>query len=349
VSGRVGSVAVLGCGWAGTRHARAFRSVGARIAWAVDTLAERRGALAEETGAREAATIDPVLADEDVDAVLVCLPHNLHEAAAVRALGAHKHVLCEKPIAATLQAADRMIDAADRAGRLLMVAENVWFDPALLEIRELLAGGAIGPVSLVQIARDVWTTDADVVERPWFCSNEQAGGGIMMAGGVHDFEKARMLLGEIDRLAVLRAPQRLAEMEGDDTSAALVHFCSGAVGVLVESFAAKTPVTSSGAEEHRLRLDGLTGSICQESSGGVQLLSAPANRREASRTSIIEVGERDTFVSEAQHFLRCLESGEEPVTSGRSQRRPLELVLAAYRSMEQGGAWQSCPPPPGPS
>jgi predicted dehydrogenase len=233
-----------------------------------------------------------------------------------------------------------MIDAANRAGRVLMIAENVRFDPALQTIRDLLAEGAIGSVSLLQISRDVWFTDEDLLERPWFRSQKTAGGGIMMSGGVHDFEKARMLCGEISEISAVRAPQRLIAMEGDDTSVALVRFESGAMGSIVESFSAKTPATRTGREVHRIRIDGERGSITHENGGSINLFSVRNNARESSVEETIEVAESDTFASEVEHFLRSALSGQEPITSGRSQRRNLELVLAAYRSMEEQGAWQ---------
>jgi predicted dehydrogenase len=333
----VPGVAVVGCGLISQRHLDAFRQLGADIAWVVDTSPERREAAARRYGARATARIEEALADPAVEAVDLCLPHNLHAPVAVQALDAQRHVLCEKPLAMSLEEADAMIEAADRAGRVLMVAENVWFEAGLLKIRELLASGAIGTVSLVQISRDVWTSEEDLAERPWSQWQKTAGGGIMIFGGVHDFEKARMLFGEISHLSAARAPQRLAGMEGDDTSVALMRFTSGAVGTMVESFSAMTPVTSSGAELHTLRVDGSRGSIMYEGGGQVHVFSSPAATRASSVAGTVEIAENDTFRAEIEHFFDCIRSGREPVTSARSQRRPLELVLAAYRSMDEGG------------
>lgn len=330
------AVALVGCGWAGERHARAFRSIGVRVAWVVDPTEARRLALAEATGARPAADPEAAIADPTVEAAVLCLPHRLHAPEAVRWLEAGRHVLCEKPLATTLTEADAMIAAADRAGRVLMVAENVWFDPALLRIRELLRSGAIGAVSLVQISRDVWTTDDDLQARPWYGAGTAEGGGIMMAGGIHDIEKARLLAGEVAGVCAVRAPQRLVAMQADDTSVAVLRFASGAVGVLVESFSARIPATSAGGELHRLRLDGAAGSILHDGGGPITLFTIDGNRRESAREQTISVEPVDTFRDEAEHFARCVATGEEPLTSGRSQRRALELVVEAHRSMSSG-------------
>ena len=95
-------VAIVGCGWAGARHAQAFRAVGADVAWAVDLDQVR----ARGVGAKQATSdLALALADPGLEAVSVCLPHALHAEAAVAAALAGKHVLVEKPIAASLEQA----------------------------------------------------------------------------------------------------------------------------------------------------------------------------------------------------------------------------------------------------
>ncbi len=140
----VPGVAVVGCGLISQRHLDAFRQLGANVAWVVDTSPERRDAAARRYGARATAQIEEALADPAVEAVDLCLPHNLHAPMAVQALEAQKHVLCEKPLAISLEEADAMIDAADRSGRVLMVAENVWFDAGLLKSGSCWTAGPSG-------------------------------------------------------------------------------------------------------------------------------------------------------------------------------------------------------------
>lgn len=330
-------VAVVGCGTISEFHLQAFSHFGVPVAWAVDTSSERREAAGSRFGARASAHIEDALADAEVDAVDLCLPHYLHAPMAIRALEAGKHVLCEKPLAISLEEADKMIEAADHAGKVLMVGENIRYDSAFLKIRDLLEEGAIGEVSLAQITRDVWMTEQDLQERPWFQREGTAGGGIMMSGGVHDLEKARMLFGEISHISAVRAPQRQWGMEGDDTSVAMVRFTSGAVGTIVESYSAITPVTDKGGELHTLRIDGSLGTITYRGGGVVHLFSSPQRARGSSIQETIDAGQNDTFQAEIGHFLHCVKNGQEPITSARSQRRPLELVLAAYQSMGSGG------------
>jgi predicted dehydrogenase len=160
----------------------------------------------------------------------------------------------------------------------------------------------------------------------------------MMSGGVHDFETMRMLIGEVASVYALRARQRFSEMESDDTSIAAIRFVDGTVGTLVESFIMKSLTTAAGSEVHTLRIDGDLGSLSLEVGGPIQVFSEREDLRIGGALTAheIHVPDEDTFLLEIRHFLDVLQTGETPITSGRSQRKPLAAVLAAYRSMETG-------------
>jgi predicted dehydrogenase len=332
-------VAMIGCGWAGERHARAFRHAGAQVSWAIDVNRERAEALrADQDHTQVGTEYRAALADRDVDAVDIFLPHSLHAQVAVEAAEAGKHVLCEKPIADSLEQADRMIAVAGRAGVVLMIAENEVFNPLYRKVRGLLDDGVIGHPALVQLTRECYLTQSFLHDRPWFLNAQIAAGGMMMSGGVHSFEMLRRLLGEIESVYALRARQRFAEMEGDDTSIAAIRFRDGTVGTVVESFVMKSLVTAAGPEVQTLRIDGDLGSLVVRDSQTIQIFSERPDLTIAGSLTehAIHVPQADTFALEIEHFLESVATGHEPITSGRSQRRPLEVVLAAYRSMETG-------------
>jgi predicted dehydrogenase len=332
-------VGIIGCGWAGRRHAQAFKQCGVEVRWAADLDKTRAESLCGgREGCRPAADYREALDDADVDTVSVCLPHDLHARVTVEAVEAGKHVLCEKPMAASLEEADLMIAAAERSEKVLMIAENVRFNPLFHKIRDLLEDGVIGQPALIQMTREAYLTRSFLEERPWFLNRQAAAGGIMMAGGIHDFETMRMLIGEVESVQALQARQRFLEMGGDDTSVALVRFHDGTVGVLVESFVMKSLTTAAGPEVHTLRIDGDLGSLSVRDDQTICLFSEREDFLPGGALAQheIHVPPKDTFMLEIEHFIQCIQMGKEPVTSGRSQRRSLEIVLAAYRSMASG-------------
>ena len=164
--------------------------------------------------------------------------------------------------------------------------------------------------------------DSFVHNRPWFLNREASGGGILLSGGIHDFAKLRVMLGEIESVHCLRARQRFQELETEDTVVMLLGFANGAVGTLVESFFMIDPVTTTGAEDHRLRIDGDLGSIELVGPGSLRVTTP-------DQTDLVTVPLQDTFRSEVREFLDCVgdqagtahqrsEAAEEP-RAGRSR------------------------------
>ena len=336
-------VAMVGCGWAGVRHAQAFAQCGAGVRWAIDVNMERAQALlaglkVDASEGRASSDFRAALADPAVDAVDICLPHDLHSPVAVECAQAGKHILCEKPIADTLEAADRMIAAAKHAGVTLMIAENEHFNPLYHKIRALVDKGVIGAPALVQRTRECYLTRSFTQDRPWFLSAKAAAGGMLMAGGVHDFETTHLILGDVESVYALRAPQRFLELEGDDTSMMLVRFRNGVVGTFVLSFVMKSLPTACDREVHRLRIDGALGSLSVNDGQTIHLFTEQGEPFLGERLvqHDIVVPPEDTFRLEVEHFITCVRTGQEPATNGQAQRRALEFVLAAYRSIETG-------------
>jgi predicted dehydrogenase len=336
-------VAMIGCGWAGERHAPAFVQCGAEIRWAIDVDIKKAQALLAglktcQNGGKISTDFREALLDPEVDAVDICLPHDLHAPVAVECAQAKKHILCEKPIADTLSAADKMIAAAHQAGVTLMIAENEHFNPLYRKIRALVARGVIGAPALVQRTRQCYLTRSFVDDRPWFLDKKAAAGGMLMSGGVHDFETTRLILGDIEQVYALRAPQRFLELEGDDTSVVLARFKSGVIGTFVLSYIMKSLPTAAGREIHSLRIDGTLGSLSVDDEQTIRLFTEQTEPflGEGLVQHDIVVPVADTFRLEVEHFLSCVHTGQEPETGGLAQRRLLEFVLACYRSIETG-------------
>ncbi len=146
---------------------------------------------------------DAILADPDIDAVYIPLPNHLHVPWTIKALQAGKHVLCEKPITLQADEFDQVIAARDRAGRLAAEAFMIVHHPQFQRARELVLGGAIGPLVHVDACFSFFNDDAaNIRNRP------DAGGGGLRDIGVYTFGAARFVTGE-DPVAIPYANLRL--------------------------------------------------------------------------------------------------------------------------------------------
>ncbi len=151
-------------------------------------------------------------ADPRVAALSLALPHHLHRQAAEIALSHGKHVLVEKPIATTLADADAMIAAAKKAGKILMVAEDMHFRPSVAFVARRIELGDIGePLHMV--------VRCGAVRHPegWAADREKLGGGVFMDIGVHFVRAIRLLMGEPDSVFATRPMQVNTRMTGEDS------------------------------------------------------------------------------------------------------------------------------------
>jgi predicted dehydrogenase len=326
-------VGIIGCGWAGERHAQALAKLKDRAELCAvadsDPVTAQSKARAWHVP-RWTDDYTQLLHAADLDAACLCLPHSLHASAAIAAARAGLHVLVEKPLAATLDQADAMLAAAAAASTHLLVAETARFNAAYLKAAALIRSGELGDLFLLRISRE-HQMHAYLRQRPWFLSDPA--GGIMYSGGIHDFETLRMLAGKVEHVYALPARKALPEMRGDDSSVALVGLHSGAAAVLAESFSLRTDRPGVHITAH-----GSRGSLWLYGSEIRLYAHAEDGRPEDVREWTVDPG--DTFYSEIAHWLDCLDrglgAGQASPISAVEQYKPLLAVLAAYASMRQG-------------
>jgi len=163
-----------------------------RLTAICDPLADVREPVAQRYGASSVAEIAALLALDDVDAVYIATPTDLHAQHVIAAAEAGKHVLCEKPMATTLDEAQAMIDAADRAGVGFNVGHSHSYDEPYRAMRELIASGELGRVRLLH---NIYYSDWVYRPRRPEELETNLGGGITFRQGAHQFDILRLLAG----------------------------------------------------------------------------------------------------------------------------------------------------------
>ncbi len=265
-----------------------------------------------------------------VDAVDICLPHHLHCPVAVDCARAGKHILVEKPIANTLQEADQMVEEADKAGVILMVAHNQRFLPVYEKAKELVDQGLLGRIYLARADHNQFVQ----IERDhWLWKKETAGGGAFIGSGIHRVDLLRWLVGEVIRVwhRQVPVPERFSD-QVEAASVTLLEFEDGAIGEVTCSW---TAYGASKAPWYELiMLYGTDGTL--HNVGGLYI-ATDQNPGDKGEYRWVPVPQEDSFVNEIRHFGQCILEGQEPRTSGREGRKTLAVVLAAYRSHETGG------------
>ena len=150
-------------------------------------------ALSQRFGVPHVSSAEETIARQDLDAVVICTPNHLHEEMAIAALEAGKHVFVERPLAISSQGAGRVIDVAEREGKILVVGMPHRFRPGVAALRNFIAGGELGDLYAV---RGSWMTRLMPASRhTWRYDREEAGGGALMDLGVPALDLCLWLVG----------------------------------------------------------------------------------------------------------------------------------------------------------
>ena len=232
---------LIGCGDIAAKRVAA--ALAAAEGSALQAVARRRADLAAEFAARHGAKRwydgwRDLLRDEEIDAVYIATPVNLHADQTVSAAEAGKHVLCEKPMALDPAECERMLAAARANGIRLGVAYYRHHYPIVARLRELMASGELGqPVVVLVQAFEMFDPPPDH-PRAWFLKKAIAGGGPMFDFGCHRIEVLLDLLGPVRTVHGFPANVRFRNREVEDTCTAQLGFASGAQATLIVSHAA---------------------------------------------------------------------------------------------------------------
>jgi len=233
------NTAIVGLGWWGKTLVKAARDFGAPIRFVRGVSLEPdtvRDFAAEHTIAL-GTSIDEVIADPQIQAVILATPHSKHRAQVEALAAAKKHIYCEKPFALAKADAVAMLEACQRAGIVIGVGHHFRLMPSMRVLAELKEANAFGTIMHVEgnYSHD-WLADYPADSWRMAAAENRAGG--MTGMGIHVLDCFRDLAGPMKRIAAL-SKARALKLETGDTTAALIEFESGATGTLATTI--KTP------------------------------------------------------------------------------------------------------------
>jgi predicted dehydrogenase len=295
---------------------------------------ESLASLAEDFGISKTYTDFSAMADDpDIDAVVIALPNYLHAPVSIQMLEAGKHVLCEKPMAMSVEEAEKMITASDDANCKLMVGHMWRFDREVIWLRDLVDSGELGKIFRVKshevLVYDVYGKDPSTSS--WFVNPELAGGGVMTDMAVHSIDTLRFVLGDAMPTRVsARVGTYFEDIPVEDTATLMLEF-EGGVTALIE------------AGWYNLYADELQGYTQVFGTRGYASAVPSEVRIPVKGTwSVIhpnfphrEVQEDlAAFRAQIDHFVDCILTDKHPKPGGTDGLLVMRVLEAAYRSAE---------------
>jgi UDP-N-acetyl-2-amino-2-deoxyglucuronate dehydrogenase len=274
------------------------------------------------------------LCKQDVDFVVISLPHGLHKEVAMYCLAQGKHVLVEKPIATTIDDAKAMIALAKKKKLKLGVHCQQRFIDAVQEAKKLIDGGKLGKILQASVSV-MWFRDADYYKKgAWRGTWKMEGGGSLINQAIHPVDQMIYLLGNVKRLFGCWA-HRIHDIEVDDNTCASFVFESGAFGTI------QTSTSTKAAFPARLTIFGSEGGI--EIDGNVLTIFKADGSKERTDYAAKEGGQvasatdpkKFSVVAHARlmnDYADAIRMNREPLVNGDEGLRSLKVVRAVYES-----------------
>jgi glucose-fructose oxidoreductase len=258
-----------------------------------------------------------------VDAVYIALPNSMHAEYTVRAARAGVHVLCEKPMAVTIEECRRMITACRNARVKLMIAYRLHFETINLAAIDLARGGRLGELKFFNSSFSMTVRRGDIRTK------RACGGGTLYDIGVYCINAARNLFRaeptQVSAVSINSGRAALSEI--DETTAAALRFGDDRIATFVTSFNA--------ADVASYRIVGTKGDLhvdpAYEYAEGLEYALTIDGK-----TTHRKVGKRDQFAPELLYFSDCIVNDRDPEPSGEEGMQDVRIVQALYESAKVG-------------
>ncbi|MEC4888456.1 MAG: Gfo/Idh/MocA family oxidoreductase [Nitrospira sp.] len=330
---------LIGAGCIGQLRAKALaQAEGCALSAITDVDPARARAMAPSSDVKIAQDVNAMLALADLDAVIVSTPPQFHEDIVISALKAGKHVLCEKPLANTVEACRRMVAASRASGRVLATGFNHRYFPQIQYLKQAIDSGLIGELDHVRAFAG--HTGLSEFRNPWEYDKNVIGGGALMDVGIHIIDLTRYVLGEVEEVYGFTSNRVWNLGASEDNGIALLRNPQGKYAVLqatwtewkgyrffLEAYGTKGMVRAYYAPMMNLL-------ITQDKPGGrrkrtVRLYPMTMLREKFTgwQSSVIRM-----FTQEFTDFLRLTRGEPSAIADGLAGYRAVEIANAVYRS-----------------
>jgi len=292
--------------------------------------------VAERYGVNHYSTLAEMMESEDLDVVSVLTPSGVHADNVVELAKYRKPIVVEKPMALTLDDADRMIRACDNSDTRLFVVKQNRFNVPVMKLREALEAGRFGRLVLGTV-RVRWCRDQVYYDQDDWRGTWAFDGGVLANQASHHIDLLEWMMGDVASVFAL-SKTALVDIEAEDTAIAVLKFRNGALGV-IEATTATRPKDLEGS----ISILGETGSVEVGGFAVNKLIHWNFTSPEMGDADVLQrfsVNPPDVYgfghKSYYDHVVDCIKSDRSPLVDGLEGRKSLELIIALYESIESG-------------
>ncbi len=335
--------AIVGCGNIAPFHAEAIRDTeGAELVAVCDKDPSRATELAEKFSAESYTDFAETLKRDDVHVVNICLPSGLHESLTIQAANAGKHVMVEKPLDITLEKCDSIIAVCKKNKVKLATIFPCRFKPGVSAIKNAISTGQFGKLILGDVAVKWFRTQEYYDNAEWRGTWKFDGGGALMNQSIHYIDILQDIMGPVESVSA-NCATLVKNIEVEDTAVAVIKFKNGALGTITGTTAAYPGFDA------RVGIHGENGSaILEGESLIIWEFSDNTLQDEVLKSSINETkssGANDPTKNlkseghklQVSDMVAAINEDREPMVSGESGRKAVEIICAIYQSNRNNG------------
>ena len=334
-------VALLGCGRIAVRHAQLLSSgeiAGAKLVCVCDIDKNRAESFGAKYNVPYFADLDSMMkgCGDKIDIVSILTPSGCHAQNTLEVAPYKKHIIVEKPMALTLEDADKMIESCDRFGIRLFVVKQNRYNLPVQKLREALEAGRFGKIVMGSV-RVRWCRDNAYYKQDSWRGTWAQDGGVFTNQASHHVDLLEWMLGDVESVFA-KSRTALSDIETEDTGVAVLRFKNGALGV-IEATTATRPKDLEGS----LSILGELGSV---EIGGFAVNEIKHWNFTNAMESDKEVMEKYSVnppnvygFGHKEYYLHVVDSilnGTKALVDGLEGRKSLELIVAMYESIETG-------------
>jgi len=329
-------IGIIGSGAIAQVHADAYQEFpgSCEVRAVCDLYVDKAEALIEKKGLKNAKAykeIDELISSRGIDAVSICLPPVSHAEVAVKALNAGKHVLVEKPMAASLAECDAMIAAAEKSGKILSPVAQNRFNTPNARVKTMIEEGAAGKVLYASI-NSLWWRGSNYYDIWWRGTWDGEGGGCVTSHAVHHIDLLLWMLGKPDRVTAIITNVGHDNCECEDMGMAILEY-PGKLVQLTASLVNHDEMQELifQAERGRLSVPWATAASKALPNGFPQE-NKEAKEAIQKRYESIPALAREGHPAQIANFLAAIEGTQALAITGRDGRAAMEMIMAIYKS-----------------
>lgn len=312
------NIALIGCGRISQEHLTAFAKIrNVKIRAVSDSAPEKAKSIAEQYHCNYYTDYKKAVKNENLDAVIICTPPNVHSKISIFAMSQGLHVLCEKPFALDKSQAEKMRCSAKKNKRVLMMASKFRFTDDVVKAKAIIESGLLGKILLFE---NVFCSKVDMTKR-WNSKKRISGGGVLIDNGTHSVDIARFLLGPI-ALTQAQFGRQIQDIPVEDTARIYFQNKSGVMGTIDLSWSLnkEAPVyISIYGTEGTLLIGWKSSQYKLHGKGKVETFGKGYDKQKA-------------FLNQGRHFIDCIRGKAKPVITPLDGLESVKVVEKVYES-----------------